>query len=154
MVPTSFRGVRKLLADLHDRTSMAYRLVNRRDRNIDVWVPSMELPVLPDIKASIQILQDCDDYTNEGNSMNHCIGMYAGIKGLFAHIERGNDKASLYLSADGHGYQCLGPCNQMNPLTRDVTDHWLPVLKEWVSPDKFVNKTAEAKPEPALPEYD
>jgi hypothetical protein len=154
VVPTSFKGIANLVRDLHDRTSMAYGLVNRHDRNTDVWVPNMPLPVLPDIKASIQILQDAQDYSNEGNSMNHCIGMYAGTKGLFAHVERGEERASLYLSCEGTGYQCLGPCNQMNPLTRDVTDHWLPVLKEWVSPDKFVNKTAKPKPEPALPEYD
>lgn len=153
VVPTSFKGVKKLVADLHERRSLAYRLVNNRNRRTDVWVPCMPLPALPDIGASVRILESAQDYTEEGLSMNHCIGMYAGTKGLFAHLERGEDKASLFLSAEGHSYQCLGPFNRINPLTRDVIDHWLPTLREWIGPDKFVNKTPE--PEAlVLPEYD
>lgn len=152
VTPTSRRGIRQLVKDLHNRQSNAYKLVNRHQET-PVWVLNEPLPPLPSLgNIDIRLFQKQKDWIDEGLAMNHCIGMYAGQKGIFAHIERANDKATLFVGTDGR-FQCYAERNSINPLTRDIVDRWVPTLKEWLTDDKLVEMRTPL-PEPSVPAYE
>lgn len=137
-VPTSIRGILKLNKDMHDPESATYKFIHNKN-NMPHWKLSTALPPLPDLGVdSVELISTASGLRKEGKEMKHCVGGYVGTKGVFAHVKRGEDEVTWFVSPQGgYGSQCYGKLNRPNQLSADITREWTPVVHAWLQDTMF-----------------
>lgn len=124
---------------IHDHGDPVYRALYDNVK-LECFL-EIDWPELPDIGAIGCQIWTAQDLRKEGDDMHHCVGLYVGSESLFMHIRRGNDKVTLQIMKNGPMYQCYGRSNSVTPLSKDVLDHWYPILKPSVERGRVIRES-------------
>lgn len=148
VVPTSIRGLKQLHKDMHDRHSRTYQFVNSNS-SIPHWklnAPVQELLAgVPLEGCELEVLDTAERLKEEGRRMKHCVGGYVGVKGLFAHVRRGDDEVTLFVAPDGRrGSQCFGKHNATTDLSKHLYEH-IPLIQTRIHDELFTAEVVDTK---------